>query len=181
MLTKINEFYAEVDAADFDIYMLTETGLNDSVISSNLLPPAFETYRCDRSINTSSKQSGGGVLISVNKKYNSELILNGENEQCEQVWIKIVNGKKKLFLGVLYIPPNSSATVYENHMILMKKVCDMTDVQTTVALYGDFNLPMLCWQESDMHESTYFATNITNKIEDDTIESLNGNGLMQIN
>lgn len=56
----------QVDAADFDFYMLTETYcLNDSIYSSNLFPPnEYDTFRCDRSLNTSSKESGGGVLIT---------------------------------------------------------------------------------------------------------------------
>lgn len=65
LLTKMNQLYAEVLAADFDIYMFTETRLNNNIISSNLFPPNFVTYRCDRSINTSDKDGGGGVLISV--------------------------------------------------------------------------------------------------------------------
>lgn len=169
LLTKLSELYAEVDAADFDIYMFTETNLNESVISSNLFPPIFETYRCDRTKNTSEKESGGGVLISINKKYNSELILSGENDECEQIWIRINSKNKKLFLGVAYIPPNSSAMVYEKHLKLVTKVCNMADMETTIALYGDFNLPMLDWVKSDICESTYFATNITNKIEENTI------------
>lgn len=132
LLTKVNELYAEVDAADFDIYMFTETNLNHSVISSNLFPPNFETYRCDRTKNTSNKESGGGVLISVNQKYNSELILSGEQNDCEQIWIKMGNKKKKLFLGVLYIPPNSCEAIYEKHLKLVKMVCDLADIDTTI-------------------------------------------------
>lgn len=79
LLTKTTELYTQVNAADFDIYMMTETRLNDSVYSCNLFPPNdFEVYRCDRSKNTSNKESGGGVLISVNKKLKSEIISSGE-------------------------------------------------------------------------------------------------------
>lgn len=56
LLTKLNELYAEVDAADSDNYMFIETNLNDSVLSNNLFPPNFNTYRCDRSTNTSNKK-----------------------------------------------------------------------------------------------------------------------------
>lgn len=55
------------------------------------------------------KKSGGGVLIGVNRKYDSELILSAESNGCEQLWIKIINNKHKLILGILYIPPNSSS------------------------------------------------------------------------
>lgn len=46
LLTKINNFYVQVDAAEFEIYLLTETRLNDSVFSHNLFPlNKFEVYR----------------------------------------------------------------------------------------------------------------------------------------
>lgn len=177
----MNELYAEVLAAEFDIYMLTETRLNEIVISSNLFPPNFVTYRCDRSANTSDKESGGGVLISVHKKYVSELILSGENNGCEQLWIQIKNRNKKLFLCVLYIPPNSNPNLYENHLSIIKNVCKMVDINTSVVIYGDFNLPMLNWIKSDICEATYFPINISNQSEEITVDSFNEIGLMQIN
>lgn len=181
LLTKMSELYAEVDAADFDIYLMTETRLKSQIISSNLFPPNFETYRCDRSDNTSYKEGGGGVLISVDKKFNSELILSGESNGCEQIWIKIKSKSKNLFLGVLYIPPNSCTDLYLRHSNIIKNVCDLADIETTVALYGDFNMPMIKWTQSDICESTYFAINITNQIEHDTIDSFSEIALMQIN
>lgn len=94
--TKVNDLYTQVNAADFDVYLFTETRLNDSVHSCNLFPlNDYDVYRCDRSINTSDKKGGGGVLISVRKGYKSELILNGESNGCEQIWIAIKNKNKK--------------------------------------------------------------------------------------
>lgn len=180
IITKVNEVFAEVSAADFDVYMFTETRLNDSINSNNLFPPNdFDIYRCDRSMNTSNKKSGGGVLISVHKKYNSDLIITGEPYGCEQLWCIIKNKEKKIFLGVLYIPPNSTEIIYEKHMSLAKNVCEKADNQTTIVLYGDFNLPLLQWTQSEIIESTYFPVNIT--YEENTIDSCNDNGLFQIN
>ena len=68
--------------------MLTETRLNESVFSCSLFSPKkYDVYRCDRSAKTSQKKSGGGVLISVNKKYKSEILKSGENLGCEQIWV----------------------------------------------------------------------------------------------
>lgn len=47
-------------------------------------------------------------------------------------------------------------------------------MDTTIALYGHFNLRMLNWTQS-------LATNITSKTEKNTIEVFNESGLMQIN
>ena len=107
-------------------------------------------------MNTSRKKGGGGVLISIKKKYKSELILNGEPSGCEQLWCMIKNKNRKILLGVLYIPPNSPEIIYEKHMTLVKDVCNTADDQTTIFLYGDFNLPLLQWTKSDIIESTYF-------------------------
>lgn len=39
----------------------------------------------DKKTTTSDKESGGGVLISVKKDFRSELIISGENDECEQL------------------------------------------------------------------------------------------------
>lgn len=184
LLTKLTEFYAQVNAADFDIYMLTETHLNDSVFSCNVFPPNdFDIYRCDRSKNSSSKERGGGVLISVKKKLKSELILNGEQDGCEQIWIKIKNKNKLILMGCLYIPPASSCAIYDINLSLVKQICDCNsaDKNTTVVLYGDFNLPTLKWIQSDIYENTLIPINVTNQTEETTIDSCNEIGLFQMN
>lgn len=161
LLTKITDVFSEVVAADFDIYVFTETRLNDSIDSCRIFPSNdFIVYRCDRSPKTSNKHGGGGVLIGAHKRYKSELILSGEEYGCEQLWIQINCKPKKLFLGVLYIPPNSNDITYMNHMKIVKDVCKIADNETTIALYGDFNMPMLEWYQSDIIESTYFPVNI---------------------
>lgn len=182
LLTKINDLYTQVDAATFDIYLFCETCLNDSVNSCNLFPPnKYDTYRCDRSINTSSKVSGGGVLISVNKNLKSELIFSAEPDGCEQIWIQIKMKNKKLLIGSLYIPPGSCIFTYNRHMNIAKKICDKADKGSTIILYGDFNLPSLQWIQSDIFENVYIPINLSNQIEETTIEMCNDLGLFQIN
>lgn len=162
------DVFAGVDAADFNIYMLSETRLNNSDFSCSLFPlNEFDTYRCDRSANTSSKEGGGGVLISVHKQYKSELILSDEAEGCEQIWVLIKNKNKKILICTLYIPPNSCLVVYNRHMNMIKKVCESADNQTTM--------------QSDLFENTFIPISITNQIEEVISESCNDLGSFQMN
>lgn len=108
----MNQFKHEVLAADFFIYTLTETGLNDSVASHEVFPSHFTVFRCDRSKNTSLKSSGGGVLIAVANCFNAELISYGEIRGCEHIWVKVSCHKKTLLIGSLYIPPLSPIELY---------------------------------------------------------------------
>lgn len=94
LLSKKNQLQAEILAADFKIYVFTETALNDTITSSELFPNDFAVYRCDRSSKTSHKSSKGGVLIAVNKVYESDLMTTCEIDGCEQVWVKVKYKKK---------------------------------------------------------------------------------------
>lgn len=182
LLTKIHDFYTAVNAATFDIYMLTETNLNDSIFSCNLFPPNnFDVYRCDRSRNTSLKQSGGGVLIGVKKKFKSELIVCAAPDGCEQIWVQIKNRNKKILIGTLYIPPDSCSVTYNRHMLITKKICEGADKDTTIVLFGDFNLPSLEWIQSDIQENSYIPINVSNQSEEIVINTCCELGMFQMN
>lgn len=128
-------------------------------------------YRCDRSLNTSDKNSGGGVLISVNRKYKSELVKSGDNDGCEQVWVQLNFKNRKILLGVLQIPPNSCNVIYERHMKMIDKMCNNVDMDTSIFSYGDFNLPLLQWIQSDVIENTYIPFIVSNQFEESVIDS----------
>lgn len=182
LLTKLIDVYAGADTTDYDIFMFTETGLNDTIASKDVFPKnKFETYRCDRSNKTSDKQGKGGVLIAVNKRYKSDIILKADDQGCEQIWVQIKNRQKKVFLGIMYIPPSSNTITYERHMTVLKQINQMADSNTMIILSGDFNLPQLTWAQSDLIENTYFPINISSTVEDITMETCNEIGLMQIN
>lgn len=55
---------------------LSETWLDSSVLSSEILSNEYQIYRKDRSTLTSSKSRGGGVLVAVKSCYvSSEVYL----------------------------------------------------------------------------------------------------------
>jgi hypothetical protein len=63
--TKCNDFSDRVLANNFKIYCITETWLNDSVLSHNLFTDSYCVYRADRNYSTSNTKRGGGVLTAV--------------------------------------------------------------------------------------------------------------------
>jgi len=181
LLSKRTVLYAEILAADFPIYVFTETALNDTVPSHEIFPPNYCVYRCDRTKNTSEKQSKGGTLIAVHNRFSSELISTGENVGCEHLWIKISNNTQNIIIGSLYIPPASKPERYLRNMNYAKSIIEKANSDTTVILLGDFNLTNLNWIKTDELSNTFIPTNITSDEENITMDSCHDLGLNQIN
>lgn len=68
MRSKLCEFERALLCSGYDVIVIVETWLNDSVnnVELGLLP--YNVFRLDRNMNTISKSRGGGVLIA-DKKY----------------------------------------------------------------------------------------------------------------
>ena len=88
----------------YDIAVFTESWLkpnitDDLISQQNFLPP-FRTDKKDR--------SGGGVVIyarnTLSCKRRKDIEING----LEVVWLEIAIKSKKVLIGGIYRPPNSS-------------------------------------------------------------------------
>jgi len=148
--TKITDFLADVLTSDYGIYMLCETHLNDAIYSSEIFPANFNVYRCDRSDQTESlqntkKKNGGGVLIAVEKSFESYCIGTGEKFGAEQVCVKVKCHSQTIILVELYIRPDSPFEVYNAHMNALKDITSRMETGDILILSGDFNLPHLTW------------------------------------
>ena len=53
--------------SEYDIITLTETWLNEDILSSELRLENYNVIRCDRSIFTSTKSTGVVVLLAIKK------------------------------------------------------------------------------------------------------------------
>lgn len=72
-----------LDTINPDVVFRTETWLDDQIKNTEIFPDGYKVHRKDR-----VTSNGGGVLIAVKKKYNSE----DEPEldaDSEIVWAKI--------------------------------------------------------------------------------------------
>lgn len=65
--TKSSQMLKEVAGSDANIFMLTETNLDDSMLDNELFTDNFIVFRNDRNVknNLNNKRTGGGVLIAA--------------------------------------------------------------------------------------------------------------------
>lgn len=71
--TKCSEILKEVAGSDSNIFMFTETNLEESILDNEVFTDNFIVFRNDRNDenNLNNKESGGGVLIAVDRKFPS--------------------------------------------------------------------------------------------------------------
>lgn len=131
---------AIIDDTDPDIIIGTETWLDSSISSSELLPPylGFDIHRRDR-----VTDAHGGVLLAAKK----DLQL-GEVELGKDV--EIISGSiqlksKKLFLASYYRPPNRMDEYYNREAA--SELCKIKEKakNNIMIVGGDFNLPDIDW------------------------------------
>lgn len=106
--TKTNSIKLNSLSCDYNIICLTETFLNDSIYSQEVLCDKYNIVRRDRSTENSVKSDGGGVLIGIDKSVTYEV----KSDWCsgaEDVWISVSVGntakKIKLHVCCVYLPP----------------------------------------------------------------------------
>lgn len=100
-------------------------------------------YRKDRSPETSSKQSHGGVLIAVSNKFESRLVPTSfSNIEC--VFVSVRLSSRLLLFGTAYIPPGSNLATYQSYSDAVDEAISSAN-HDFVVLTGDFNQPDTDW------------------------------------
>ena len=99
---------------DYDIIIITETWLREYILNSELGLSNFVIYRWDRPPVLGRGQRGGGVLIAVHSRFESELCINSLYS-IEQLWVKIRCGHSTLPVCSVYIPPPPSDPLEYDH------------------------------------------------------------------
>ena len=125
----------------YDVVCVCETWLNDSILSSEILP-GYTIYRRDR-----LNRTGGGVLVAVKDNIRSTRHAELESENTELIVIElivielIIPNSKSVFLYTFYRPPNSTPDV----LLQLNSSLLSTRESSCCILLGDFNLPELVW------------------------------------
>lgn len=148
MRTKLNELTESVSICSHKIIILTETNLASDVDSSELGIHGYSIYRKDRSSLTSSKESGGGVLIAVRSDIPS-MAVRCSISNVELLFVSVNIPGKKLLVGGVYIPPSSNADLYSDFCDATDEVCSSMPADTIVVIAGDFNQPDTDWEAMD--------------------------------
>lgn len=141
--SKLCSLKKNLSSSIFDLITLIDTNLSSDIVTSELGLDCFLTYRKDRSPETSSKKSHGGVLVAVNNKYKSRLVPTSiANIEC--IFVSVNLFSSLLLLGTAYIPPGSNQGTYQSYSDAVDEATS-SDNFDLVVLTGDFNQPGTDW------------------------------------
>lgn len=74
-MNKLNQFQSVIYSEDLDVICITETWLNDTISSTEILPTSYTIYGNDR-IN---RGGGGLILITVEESIPSQICFTSDN------------------------------------------------------------------------------------------------------
>ncbi|KAF5200984.1 Rna-directed dna polymerase from mobile element jockey, partial [Thalictrum thalictroides] len=135
--------------------MLSETWLHCNIFSSELGFINHNIFRCDRSIETSAHNRGGGVLVGVRNDVPAHT-LPIHSFGVEHVFVKVNFLNTVYILCCVYFPPNSPVTSYELFTTEVENVVSH-NTGCIFIICGDFNLPNITWS-NDTYGVTYSAS-----------------------
>ena len=137
--TKIANFFNGVCSSEFDVVVLTETWLRESVLDREIFPESYEVYRCDR-----VGRRGGGVLMAVSSRVgmSRRLALASPVDTVELLAVVLVplGSRAPITFVTCYFPPATLPSQYETVFTYLETSIDLS--RSTV-LIGDFNIPVL--------------------------------------
>lgn len=150
--TKTNVFYQNVLAECYDVILITETWLNYSFLNTEICDKRYEVFRCDRSVKSSEKSIGGGVMICINRSYQPSERPEFAQEKVEMLWVTINRNTSRkihraIHIGIVYIPGDSQQP--QRLSLVEKSLLAVSSAHPDdfIILAGDFNLPNIIWSE----------------------------------
>lgn len=186
--SKTTDLYLEVLNNTYDIIVLVETWLTDSIYDSEIIDDRYQVFRRDRaSAPLVKKHKGGGVLIAVSNKYQAARKKEWESE-VEDLWVTIKldtdTGPNEINLCAVYIAPPPK--LLETYLHKLDQVCANDDGSDFVVI-GDFNIPELRWQSGGTNKPSNVSplssiaqlllhhVHFNNFLQFNTIKNLKGN------
>lgn len=152
--TKTEDLYLSVLCCDYDVIILTETWLNDTIFDHELFDTRYAVFRRDRSTTSSYLKDGGGVVIAIHKKFES-LRKKSWESVCEDLWVSFKIGQStQINICGVYIPPPVKELELNYFLKNTAQVINSnTDDGTINVVIGDFNLSNIVWEYSTYSRS----------------------------
>ena len=128
----------QAELFEFDILAFTETWLNPSVDTDELLMHSYSTpERKDRAGDTH-----GGVMIYVKDCLHYKRREDLEPRNIENIWPELSNNHKHVLFGLFYRPPNSYSNYFSDIEDSIALAVDSPGT-SEIIITGDFNLNLL--------------------------------------
>lgn len=150
--SKTIDFFNNIVCNDYDVIVLSETWLNNSIFDLELFDNRYIVYRRDReTTGFHSFKNGGGVLIAVAKHLKSKRLCHLES-RCEDIWIELQvinanNKPEKLHMCCVYLPPPIQFHILDEFLDNCNRVLDSLDINQFLLL-NDFNLGTIPWSST---------------------------------
>lgn len=146
--TKLSWLRSSSSIHSHDLIIFTETNLSEEISNSELGLTNFSIYRQDRNNATSSKKSGGGVLVAVGPDISSYSLKTGIND-VECVFVALVGHHRVTnIICAVYIPPQQPSLVYSRFCDAVEEICTLVPDYNSMTIIGDFNLPGVNWSSN---------------------------------
>ena len=128
-----------------DLICITETWLRSDIPDSLIIDGLnYSIFRCDRV----GKIGGGVCILTYNDKIAASRVkIADKYSDCEIVAVDIINSDVRFRVINCYRPPSSDTDSFAvaNFQLLIDSLSVLCDIDGTVLLCGDFNLPSINW------------------------------------
>ena len=151
ILAKLHTFNTHFHGVqqEYDVIAVQETWLHDDIYDGEILFNSDHVpYRRERSSETSSKDSGGGVLLAMARHLNCKRRKDLETA-IEIIWVQVIlDNVSSVFVGNVYLPPDTKLDGLDLLEESLEKLSLVKKVNDSVILFGDFNVHIK-WSASD--------------------------------
>lgn len=147
--SKLSSIKSLFPACPYDVVVFCETNLISEISDEELGLSNYNIYRRDRNEESSSKASGGGVLVGVNKELRSWVIPTSVT-QIECIFVAIGCFNYSVIVSGVYLPPNYPPAKYAAFCDAVEEAFATSKSHKEVIIVGDFNLPNTDWSNMRM-------------------------------
>ena len=148
---KLHEFNSHFHGAqaEFDCIAVQETWLSDEIYDGEILFNSdYNIFRRDRNALTSSKSTGGGVMLAIASHLSCTRREDLETA-LEIIWLQVkLDDANSAFVGNVYLPPDSKLDALELLEESLDKLSRAKKVNDSVIIFGDFNMRYIKWTPS---------------------------------
>ena len=116
----MRDFYVGISDFAYDVIVITETWLNESVYSTELFPDYYSVVRCDRKFSAVNRSTGGGALIAFSPNISFKVI--DTSNICKLVPLidsivcKCIINDVSIVIVAAYVPPDLTCSDLEQFL-----------------------------------------------------------------
>ena len=175
LVPKIEEVRCVIEKLEFDLFVVVESWISDSVLVSAIDIPGYNVLLKNRSTN-----NHGGIALYYKKELNiKELITNTCTEGIETLTFMLHFNSKRFGICSVYRPPN---VLYSNLTTLEQLIAEIYPRVDNVILLGDVNCDFLTPSkpETVYLQSVFDSFGITQMVTKPTRVTKNSQTLLDV-